>query len=127
MHNYHSLVPSNEKRIIVGNLRNLKRKGEGCSDDLAAAFLFSIFFQDENPNCSLRGIFRIFGISYATVYGIFSKRFQGTRTQKDNKPGPKTARKIARKYVKIARKYVKIARKYVKIAWKCDNSPIHSH
>ena len=44
-----------------------------------------------NIQTSLRGISQIFGISYATVYGIFSRQIQGTRTHKYNKAGPKTA------------------------------------
>ena len=51
------------------------KKGKRCIDDLAAA-LFQL--KDKTPNCSLRGISRIFGVSYATVYKYFPKRIQGT-------------------------------------------------
>ena len=55
------------------------KKVKRCSDDLAAA-LFQ--FKDKKPICSLRGISRIFGVSYATVYGIFQGEFKQPEPKK---------------------------------------------
>ena len=62
------------------------KEAKRCSVDLAAALFH---FKDKNPKCSLPGIYRTFGISYATAFGIYSSRIQRTRTQKYNKSGPK--------------------------------------
>ena len=73
------------------------KKGKRCSDDLVAA-LFQ--FKDKNPNCSLRGISRIFGISYETVYGIFQGEVK--------EPEAKNTTSLVQTQLKIAGKCVKI-------------------
>ena len=61
-------------------------RGKRCSDEFAECLYR---FKDDNPNSTLRGISRIFGVAYSSVYEIFSRRIHGTCMQNYNKPGPK--------------------------------------